>query len=247
MSNLEQIQLTDSLEESANRLLKEISSLRFARHRLRDMQDRTFLQIVFYEKREENVPQQLYIDENFGICGRIGLEITIQEWWKQKRHEKRQIAFALLDFVKFGEANDEHGIMICDKIIKHFGNRFKEHFDSQDLVGIYTGNCFLIATSNMGLKKTITEIERIRQRCEKTTFRYNAGKDSLKLQLTCAVTEAIVTQSKDDVLNVLEKTLSAAKKAGRNFTFLSIPGPLDKNPEKVEAPNLGEEENEVEI
>jgi diguanylate cyclase (GGDEF)-like protein len=211
------------------------------------MQDRIFLQIVFTEKREGLIPPQLYTDEQFGIRGRIGLEIAIHEWWKQKRHENLQISFVLLDFVKFGEINDEHGITVCDKIVRLFGNSLKDHFDSLDLTGIYSGNCFMVAAINTGPKKTITEIERIRQRCEKTIFQYNKGKKAIRLQLTCAVTEALASQSKNDVFAVLEKTLAAAKKSGRNHTFRYVPGPLDNPPEKIEAPNLGEEENIIEI
>ena len=247
LSNLDHLDLTGNPEDAAQRLIKELASLRIARHRLRDMQERTFIQIVFYENRVDTIPQQLYHDEIFSIRSRIGLEVAIHEWWKQKRHETRQITFALLDFVKFGEANEEHGIAVCDRIIKHFGRELENHFDSMDLVGIYSGNCFMVATLNAGPKKTITEIERVRQRCEKTIYRFNGGNESMRLQLTCAITEALSTQSQKDVLAALEKTMKAAKKAGRNHTYHFVPSPLDKPPEKVDAPNLGEEERVVEI
>ncbi len=247
LSNLDHLKLTDNPEDIGMRLLKELGSLRIARHRLRDMQDRSYMKIVFYEDRVDTIPQQLYQDEQFGIRGRIGLEVALHEWWKQKRHQKRQITFALLDFVKFGEANDEHGISVCDNVIKRFGRDLQEHFDSTDLVGIYSGNCFLIATINTGLQKTITEIERIRQNCEHTIFRYNRGREAFHLQLTCAITEALASQSQEDVLKVLATAMSAAKKAGRNHTFQLIPGPLNSPPEKVTAPNMLEEPKEIDL
>ncbi len=246
LSNLDHLDLSGNPEEAANRLIKELASLRAARHRLRDMQERTFIQTVFYEDRVETISQQLFIDENFGVRSRIGLEVALREWWKQKRNETRQITFGLLDFVRFGEANEEHGIAVCDKIIKRMGKQLEEQFDVSDLVGIYYGNCFLVATLNAGPKKTISEIERVRQRCEKTMFRFNDG-ETTRMQLTCAVTEALATQSQADVLAELEKTMKAAKKAGRNHTFHFVPGPLDNPPEKVEAPSLGEEERIIEI
>lgn len=247
LSNLDHLVLTGKPQEGATRLLKELGSLRIARHRLRDMQDRTFMQIVFYEDRVDTIPQQLYFDEHFGLRGRIGIEVALHEWWKQKRHQKRQITFALLDFVKFGEANDEHGIAVCDNAIKAFGRRLQEHFDATDLVGIFSGNCFLVATVNAGLQKTITEIERVRQNCEQTVFRYADGKKTMRLQLTCAITEALATQSREDVLKALGTTMTAAKKAGRNHTFQLVPGPLNSPPEKVSAPNMVEEPQEINL
>ncbi|MDR2757088.1 MAG: GGDEF domain-containing protein [Planctomycetaceae bacterium] len=247
LSNLDHFELTDNPNEGTTRLIKELANLRLVRHRLRDMQDRAFVHIIFNEKREETIPQQLFIDESFGMYNRIGLEVTIREWWQQKRHEKELITFALLDFVKFGEANEEHGIMICNKIIKFFGSMLKERFEEPDLVGIYFGNCFLVAAINTSPKKTIAEIERIRQWCEKTTFRYNDGKEKMRLQLTCAITESLAMQSENDVMTALEKTLTAAKKAGRNHTFYYVPGPLDNPPEKIAAPDFGEEGTEINL
>jgi diguanylate cyclase (GGDEF)-like protein len=247
LSNLNHLALTDNPEEGAMRLIKELGSLRIARHRLRDMQDRTFIHIIFNKQREATVPQQIFCDEFPGIYNRIGLEITLNEWWKQKRHEKTPITFALLDFVKFGEVNEEHGIVVGDKLIKFFGNILKERFDEPNLTGIYFGNCFLVAAVNLTPKKAIAEIESIRQWCEKITFRVNNGTEKVHLQLTCAITEVLAVQSQNEVQTVLEKTLTAAKKAGRNHTFYYVPGPLDKPPEKIEAPDFGEEATEINL
>jgi diguanylate cyclase (GGDEF)-like protein len=246
VSNLNQMKPNSAnTGELASNLIKELANLCVARYRLRDMQDRTYMNIVFYEKRVDTIPQQLYFDERFGVRGRVGLEVAVYEWWKQNRHQTRQITFALLDFVKFSEINLEHGITPCDTVIKYFGKMLTEQFDSSDLVGIYSGNCFMVATVNMGPKKTITEIERVRQRCEKTTFSYNG--EQFNVLTTCAVIEALATQTQEDVMKVLESTLATAKKRGRNHTFHFVPNPLNKPPELIEAPNLGEEPKEVDL
>ncbi|MDR2643769.1 MAG: GGDEF domain-containing protein [Planctomycetaceae bacterium] len=238
LNNLNTIRQTKSPDEAANRLLRELASLRVARHKLRDMQDKTYINVVFYENREDNIPQQLFHDEQLGIRSRIGLEMAIHNWWQQKRHQTRQFTFALLDFVRFGEINDEYGIKPADKILKNYGQLLEGKFDKSDLVGIFCGNCYLIVTQNIGLQKTITEIERIRQLCEKTRFIGTSLNKEIHMQLTCGITEALGTQTPAEVFQCLEKTLSAAKKAGKNRTFNFIHGPLNKPPEEIIAPNL---------
>ncbi len=247
INNLNNLKVSANPEEAIGRLLKELSSLRIARHRLRDMQEKAYIKVVLYENRLDTVPQQLYFGETTGLRSRIGIDAAIFEWWRQKRQEKRQITFALLDFAEFGAANDEHGILRCDKIIKLFGKSLEDTFDSLDLVGLYTGECFMVATMNIGPKKTVTEIERIRQRCEKTFYTYDNGTKKIRLQLTCAITEALPTQQSTDIPKILEQTLAAAKKAGRNTTFMFDSSQLSPAPEKVDAPNLGELDKEIKL
>jgi diguanylate cyclase (GGDEF)-like protein len=247
LNNLSTIRQLKSPDEAANRLLRELGSLRVARHRLRDLQDRTYISVVLYENRVDNIPQQLFIDERLGIRSRIGLEVAIHNWWQQKRHQTRQFTFALLDFVRFGETNDEYGIIPADEILKQFGQSIEGKFDKSDVVGIYRGNCYLIVTQNIGLQKTITEIERIRQLCEKTRFVCNSIGKEIHLQLTCGITEALGNQTQTVVFQCLEKALQAAKKAGKNRTFNFIHGPLNKPPEEVIAPNLVDKDDNPEM
>ena len=247
ISNLNRLNVEANPEEAITRLLKELASLRVARHRLHDMHEKATIKIVLYEDRLETIPQQLFFSEATGLRSRIGLEATIFDWWKQKRQVKRQLTFCLLDFVDFGDLNDEHGILVCDKVIRSFGKSLEKFFDSLDLFGIYNGNCFMVATTNIGPRKTITEIERIRQRCEKTIYRHNNGPGSFRVLLTCATTEALASQPAAEVVKNLEATLAAAKKAGRNHTFHYDAGKLNPLPERIDAPNLGETEKEINL
>ncbi|MDR1478184.1 MAG: diguanylate cyclase [Planctomycetaceae bacterium] len=247
LNNLNLIRQLQSPEDAANKLLRELASLRVARHKLRDLQDKTYINVVLYENRTDTVPQQLFIDEQLGIRSRIGLEMAIHNWWQQKRHQTRQFIFVLLDFVRFGEINDEYGIKPADNILKLYGQSIEKKFDKSDIVGIYCGNCYLVVTQNVGLQKTITEIERLRQHCEQTRFVCKNINKEFQLQLTCGIAEALGTQNQSEVLQCLEKTLHAAKKAGKNCTFNYVHGPLNKPPEQVVAPNLVDKDDNPEL
>lgn len=240
ISNVEHIN-PDHPREGIKALIKELSKLRAARHRLRDQQEKAFLTVTRYESRMETIAHQLFIDESNGLRNRIGLEVTLWDWWNQKRHQNRQICLALMDFVKFGELNDEHGITIGEKIIKYFGRLLEKEFGSQDMTGIYSGNCFMIVTVNSGLRKTVSEVEKIRQGLERTVFTYQRESRQFSLESTCGITEARQNQSDLDAMKAVENTLAAAKKGGKNRSFLLDQEKLNPEPELVESPNLGSE------
>jgi len=238
INNIDRMNPEES-EDTVSKLLKELSKLRLARHRLRDQQEKAFLTVVRYENRMDMIAPQLFVDEISGLRCRIGLETTLLEWWKQKRHETRHICFALLDLVKFGEINEEHGIIIGNKAIAYMGDLLEKEFSSQDLTGIFYGNCFFLVTVNVGLRRTVAEVEKIRQGLERTNFTF-ANKDRpLTLKITSVVTEALPKQTDLEMLKLLEKLIDQAKKAGRGFTYLLDPGTLNPELEKANPPDLG--------
>jgi len=238
INNIDRMNPADS-EDTVAQLLKELSKLRMARHRLRDHQEKAFLTVVRYEKRLETIPPQLFVDETSGLRCRIGLEVMLADWWKQRRQETRQICFALLDLVKFGEVNEEHGILIGNKVIKYLGNTLEKEFTSHDLTGIYYGNCFFVVTVNMGLRKTVTEIEKIRQGLERTSFTFAESTSPFFLKITSIVTEALPQHTDQDVMKSIEKSIVQAKKTERGLTYLQEQGGLNPGLEKVDSPNLG--------
>jgi diguanylate cyclase (GGDEF)-like protein len=239
ISNLDHMDFTSDPEDGVNRLLSELGLLRIARHRLRDQQERAFLTVTRYEDRFDTVNEQLFNDEMTGQRNRIGVETVLWNWWQQNRHQERQLAFALIDIAKFGELNDEFGILVCDKFLRYLGLHIEKQLSAQDMVGILYGNCFLIATVNTGLRKTTTAVEKMRQDLERMSFNYDG--DVIKATATCAVTEALPKHEDTDIYEILKTTLGAAKKAGRNHTFLCDPSSLNPEPEFVESPNLGSE------
>lgn len=240
MSNLDHLDLSNP-EMAAQKLIKELSKLRTARHRLRDQQERAFLTVARYEHRMETINNQLFLDEGTGLRGRIGIEATLYDWWKQKRHQSRQICCALVDFVDFSRINDEYGITVGDKVIKYFGGCLEKNFTVHDLTGIYGGNCFFIATVNMGLRKTLTEVEKVRQQLERTQFILKGGEQQFILNATCSLTEVLPSQLDTEVLKILEKVLQTAKSSGGNQTFFWDGSSLNPEAEKVSSPDFGTE------
>jgi len=230
-------------EEEARRLLHELSDLRKARHQLRDMRERVFTLVTAKEQRFDTIPKQLFVDDLSGERGRIGLMATLCDWWNNGRQKGRYLTFVLVDFVKFGEVNDNHGALIGDSIIKHFVGMLKGQFDAGDLFGVYSGNAFLIVTIHAGLQKTITNAEHLRQKQMKTVYKAKGSDQPIQVLLTGAVVETTGEQSIEEIFTTLDNTMAAAKLAGRNHTFCWNAGAAQ--PEKIEPPEFEEEAQEI--
>lgn len=239
ISNLTHMDLESDLEAANRRLIEEISNLRTARHALRDSQEVAFLAVARYEERLEKVERQLCNDQLTKLRNRIGIEVQLAHWWKQKRHQSRQISAVLFDLDEFGEFNETHGSEMGDRVLKYVAKLFDKFVGPADLVGRYAGQRFLVMMVDVGPRNAVKTAELIRQTIERTTF--NVGGEKAQLTTGAGVTEVTPEDTEADVFRRIEEALAAAKKEGPNVCFFHD----KREPEIVESPNLGAEYSEA--
>lgn len=241
INNLEYMDFRSDPEAANQRLLEEIKNLRSARHKLRDNQEAAFLAIARYENRIDKIEKQLFIDNLTKLRNRIGLEETLSEWWKQGRQKSRPISFALFDADRFGLLNEQHGPMICDRVLFHLGQLLHSSVGKADLVARHSGQRFFVALLDAGPRAALKSIELMRQTIEKATFLY----EDKKLQLTVGGVFVEIKPSDEyhSILERMEKTMKLVKEAGPNHTYQHN----ERDPEPVESPSFGAEEKDIPI
>ena len=245
VSNLDHMDFESDPESAAERLLEELKNLRAARHKLRDNQEAAFLTIARYENRIEAIEPQLFNDPLTGLRNRIGLEVTLMEWWKQDRHKSRQFSAAMLDVDGFGLLNELHGSAVGDRILQHLGRLMENSVNTADVVARFAGQRFFILQVDLGPRTAMKNIEIIRQQLEKTTFVHDG--ERIRLTIGGGITEVVADDSDVTVLERLEKTVRAAKKDGPNRLFAFDLSTLDPEPELVESPSFGAKESEIKL
>jgi diguanylate cyclase (GGDEF)-like protein len=243
LSNLASMDFESDLESAVERLLEELKNLRMARHKLRDNQEAAFLTIARYENRLEVIEPQLFNDPLTGLRNRIGLEVTLAEWWKQGRHKSRQFSVALLDVDRFGPLNERHGSAVCDRILQQLGRFVENSANTADVVARFAGQRFFILQVDLGPRTAMKNVEIIRQKIEKTTFVH--GDEQIRLTLCGGITEVVADDRDVVVLKRLERTVAAAKNGGSNRLFTFDSSKLDAEPELVESPSFGAQESEI--
>lgn len=239
LGSLDQLAQLENAADAVERLIQELANLRKARHNTRDIQDRAFVAIARSENRMETINRnETFIDSATGMNNPIAFQTHLWEWWQQGRHKKTKLTFVLYDIVGFSELNNRVGIRTCDKLLSVLAQWIDERIEGKDFIGLYAGNCLVSVSSNSSLRKTVAFVERIRREAEHTTLILDNQIKDFRIRLTCAVTEAMDQQSETDVIDILDQTLAAAKRAGRGLTWMYDPTKLTPAPEPVESPEL---------
>jgi diguanylate cyclase (GGDEF)-like protein len=241
LNNLEYMDFHSDPKAANQRLLEEIKNLQIARHRLRDEQEAAFVTIARYEKRVDKIEKQLFADPLTNLRTRIGLEVAINQWWRQGRQKSRPVSAALFDVDRFGKINEDFGPLIGDRILTHIGKILKEGIGKADLVGRFAGQRFLIITLDAGSRATLKTTEFLRQTVEKSTFIHEDAR--IQVTVSAAFTEVKPDDWYEAVLERLEETMEKVKQAGPNHTFLHN----GKNIEPVQSPNFGAQNIEITI
>lgn len=241
LSNLRHMDLQSDLEGAATRLLGEIHRLRVARHKLRDSQEIAFLTIARYENRLEKIERQLFNDALTRMRNRVGLEVTLHEWWRQGRPRNRSLCAALWDLDAFGRINEQHGSRVGDRILMHTAELIQGLVGEADLPARYAGQRFFVMLVDTGPRGATKTVELIRQSLARVTFRHQ-GRE-IRVTACGALAEVESGEAPEQLFARLEEALRAAKQAGPNRTFFHN----GRRPEPIEAPNLGAEYREVDL
>ena len=143
LSNLENMDFRSDLEAANQRLMDELDHLRVARHAWRDDQESAFLRFAQFENSVNKIEKQLQSDPTTGLPNRIGLEMVLETWWQESRHQQQSLAAVLLDVDALSKLNRQHGALAGDSLLYQVGRRLRAAVAADDLVGRTAGGVFL--------------------------------------------------------------------------------------------------------
>jgi len=241
LSNLQYMDFQSDLAAAGHRLLAEIGHLRVARHRMRDNQEAAFLAIARHQNRMDKIEKQLYRDALTGLYNRIGLEVTLYEWWREGRHQTRQICAAVLDLDNFGRINEEHGPLVGDRILLQLAQVIRRAVDKGAVAGRLSGESFLALLPDVGPRVACKNAETMRQSIGKITFL--RGAQAVRVTVAGGVAEVRPGDTPESLLQRLEGAMRQAKQSGPNRLFFHD----GKEASLVESPSFGAEPVEIAV
>jgi diguanylate cyclase (GGDEF)-like protein len=129
---------------------------------------------------------------------------------------RRHLSLCLMDVDKFKSVNDSYGHGVGDKVLSAFGQLLGTRFRLQDLRGRWGGEEFIIAFYGEWAESAREILSRVTGEFAKIVFDGGQGR-SFNVTVSGGIaTFPIDGRSLDDLVQVADQRLYAAKQAGRN-------------------------------
>jgi diguanylate cyclase (GGDEF)-like protein len=218
LSNLENMDFRSDLEAANQRLMDEIDHLRVARHAWRDHQESTFLRLARIENSVNKIEKQLQSDPTTGLPNRIGLEMALDAWWQDGRHQQQSLAAVLLNVDALGKLNRQQGALAGDSLLYQLGRHLRATAAADDLVGRAAGGSFLVVVPQSGRDAACKTAELLRHSIAQ--IRFKQGEETLQITVSAGVTEVRPEEPDRELMFArLAQSLKTAKQSGHNRSF----------------------------
>jgi diguanylate cyclase (GGDEF)-like protein len=139
------------------------------------------------------------------------LEMTEHEIAVSRRHGS-PMSLLMMDLDNFKAINDTHGHLVGDKVIVNFAAEATQLLRTQDVIGRYGGEEFVVLLPQTDLDAGIATAERIRKRIAELDVTHMPPY-TVSIGVACFDTAGPDTLS---LLDSADKALYAAKRAGKN-------------------------------
>jgi diguanylate cyclase (GGDEF)-like protein len=168
------------------------------------------------EQLQQQFKRLSFIDTLTGIPNRRYIEAKLEESVEQARLEGSYMACVMLDIDHFKQINDSYGHKGGDHVLKEIAKVFKLHKRSNDLIGRYGGEEFLMLYINVNPGDAMAFCERLRKSVEETSFRFGDQNINVTVSVGCTIFNPINGDSVDGIIEKADQALYMAKEGGRN-------------------------------
>lgn len=152
------------------------------------------------------------IDGLTGLLNHTTVKSQLKAVASQTSHQSMSVA--MLDIDKFKSINDTYGHPVGDQVIRGLAWLLKGHLRTNDLIGRYGGEEFLIALPGAGLEQAHKVIDRIRT--DFLALPHTHPQGSLYASFSAGIAEFSTGHSAESLTEAADNALLQAKRNGRN-------------------------------
>ncbi|CUW13728.1 Diguanylate cyclase DosC [Serratia grimesii] len=134
--------------------------------------------------------------------------------------ERRPCGLMILDLDDFKHINDTYGHLVGDVLLARVGTLLKSSVRSEDFVGRYGGEEFIVITANYDPATIDGVAERIRRSVEATTFLLDDGGEA-HITVSIGASLYLPGMAVDKAIEVTDEALYDAKRKGKNQVVCS--------------------------
>lgn len=148
-----------------------------------------------------------------GLHNRRQLEETLQRVGSGAKRHGYPVALLLLDVDRFKAVNDERGHQVGDEVLVEVARRLAGDLRTEDLVGRWGGEEFLVVLPHTGTAAAAVLAERLRKVVCASPVETSSGPVPVTISVGGAAAEG---PGDHDLLRLADEQLYAAKRAGRD-------------------------------
>lgn len=151
-----------------------------------------------------------------GLLTRRAFTESVLSRLAEAQRSRRHLSLCLMDVDKFKSVNDTYGHGVGDKVLSAFGALLGTRFRLQDLRGRWGGEEFIIAFFGEWAESAREILSRVTGEFAKVTFDGGQGRSFHVTVSGGIATYPIDGRTLDELVEVADQRLYAAKQAGRN-------------------------------
>ena len=163
-------------------------------------------------------------DDLTKIYNRRGLDKFYNMHWSNCLRYKLPCSVMMIDIDEFKNYNDNYGHLQGDQVIKAVAAAMeKSLFRSEDLVGRYGGEEFLVVMPNVDLEGAVIAAKRIQYEIKKLNIKHEfaSGRRRITVSIGIATLTPVLGMNSQVLIDQADQKMYEAKKNGRN-QFVSV-------------------------
>jgi diguanylate cyclase len=171
-------------------------------------------EIVRLQEELAQVSEQVRHDPLTGALNRKGLDEAMEREIARARRLGAPLCLALLDLDNFKELNDRLGHVTGDAALVHLAEVTRSVMRSQDLLGRYGGEEFVLLLPDTALESGVEAMKRLQR--ELSTRLFMQGKEKVLITFSAGVVQLQDTETSAEALLRADAAMYLAKRAGKN-------------------------------
>ncbi len=184
------------------------------------------LRFTFVTEEEQEALARVYDaamrDGLTGMFNRKALDERLMAEWAFATRHVAPLSIVLLDIDGFKTINDKYGHLAGDEVIREIAARLSRALRTEDVLGRYGGEEFVVVARDIALEQAAQLAERLRRTISSEPIAF----DDWKIGVTASFGVASMACCGEDkelrkLVEIADSRLYAAKRAGRNQVVAS--------------------------
>jgi two-component system cell cycle response regulator len=163
---------------------------------------------------DERLTELAATDDLTGLLTRRFLESHLRGLVAAAGRHGRPLSVAMFDVDFFKDVNDKHGHGVGDFVLKTVVERMQSRLRTEDLLGRWGGEEFMVVLPDVDLDGALTAAEGVREAIEETEVSVDG--EHIPVTISGGVATWTRGDSQDELLDRADAALYDAKAAGRN-------------------------------